>query len=151
MSSEQFLAKMAASAETAFPFIERSGIKVLNLDKGKCHLRMPLEANRNHIGTMYAGALFTLAEFPGGVIYLTMFDMSKMYPVLKGLDINFYRPATTDIDIKVTLSTAEAEHISATTLTNGKCDFNWQVELTNASGDVVAVADCRYQMRKIGN
>lgn len=151
MSSESFFTQMATSAETAFPFIERCGVKVLHLDKGECHLRMPLEANKNHIGTMYAGALFTLAEFPGGVIYLTLFDMSKMYPVLKGLDINFYRPANTDIDIKVSLNTAEAERISATTLTNGKCDFDWQVELTNSAGDVVAVADCRYQMRKMGS
>ncbi len=151
MSSEAFYAQIAQSAEKAFPFIERCGIEVLHVARGECHLRMPLEGNKNHINIMYAGALFTLAEFPGGVVYLTCFDVTKMYPILKGLDINFYRPATTDIEVKISLSDEEIERINATTLAEGKCDFDWQVELINPEGKVVAVADCRYQMRKAGS
>lgn len=151
MASDSFLSTIAQSAENAFPFIERCGVSVVEVAKGYCHLRMPLKGNKNHIGIMYAGALFTLAEFPGGVVYLTLFDMAEMYPILKGLDINFYRPATTDIDVKISINEAEAERIRSTTLTEGKCDFGWQAELTNSAGEVVAVADCRYQMRKTGS
>jgi len=74
-----------------------------------------------------------------------------MYPILKGLEIQFYRPATTDIEVKAKLSEEEIAHINATTLAEGKCDFQWQVELTTPQGDVVAVADCRYQMRRSGS
>ena len=44
------------------PAIERTGIEILELEPGRATLRMPLEPNVNHVGTMYAGALFTLAE-----------------------------------------------------------------------------------------
>ena len=37
---------------------------------------MPFKPNRNHLGTMYAGALFTLAEIPGGAVLISAFDMS---------------------------------------------------------------------------
>lgn len=151
MSSTTFYEHIAQSAEKAFPFIERCGVEVLHVEKGACHLRMPLEGNKNHINTMYAGALFTLAEFPGGVVYLTCFDITQMYPILKGLEIQFYRPATTDIEVKAKLSEEEIAHINATTLAEGKCDFQWQVELTAPQGDVVAVADCHYQMRRSGS
>src|SRR5690606_38178975 len=52
--------KQAASAP--FPFAERCGAVVEALEVGYCRMRMPFEPNINHVGTMYAGALFTLAE-----------------------------------------------------------------------------------------
>lgn len=151
MTTNAFLEQVAKSSEKAFPFIERCGVEVLEVKRGYCHLRMPIQDNQNHIGTMYAGALFTLAELPGGVVYLTCFDMSKMFPLLKGLDINFYRPVTADAEVRIQLDEAEIERISATVMEHGKCDYSWQADITTADGTVVAVADCRYQMRKIGS
>lgn len=55
------------------PFVRRSGVRVLALEAGRVVCEMPLKGNVNHIGTMYAGALFTLAEFPGGPLMLATF------------------------------------------------------------------------------
>ncbi len=148
--TKDYLEQIRSASEKAFPFVERCGLQVLEVAPRYCHLRMPLKGNHNHIGTMYAGALCTLAEFPGGVIYLTSFDTSRYVPILKNIDMRFRRPATTDIDIKVSLDEAEVERISAEADKNGKCDFDWTVELKDANGEVVAIANSTYQLRAIG-
>ena len=55
---------------------------------------MPLKPNKNHIGTMYAGALFTLAEMPGGVLFLSSFDNKAFFPIVKELTMKFVKQAT---------------------------------------------------------
>jgi hypothetical protein len=52
--------------ERKIAFVERMGLRVMDLISGYVKLMAPLRGNENHIGSMYAGALFTLAEMPGG-------------------------------------------------------------------------------------
>ncbi len=59
--------------EEGIAFVARSKVKVLAMEPGYVKMMMPLQPNLNHVGTMYAGALFTLAELPGGAIFLTTF------------------------------------------------------------------------------
>ena len=42
--------------EEQIAFVKRSGLKAEVLEPGHVRLRMPLEGNQNHIGTLYAGA-----------------------------------------------------------------------------------------------
>lgn len=149
--THEFLEQVRQASEKAFPFIERCGIQALTVKQGYCHLRIPLDTNKNHIGTMYAGALFTLAELPGGVIYLTSFDTSRFYPIIKNMSIRFRRPAMSDVEVQVQLDPAEVARISAQAEAEGKCDFNWTLELKDVQGEVVALADCLYQLRRIGS
>ncbi|WP_222829200.1 DUF4442 domain-containing protein [Segniliparus rotundus] len=68
---------------TGIAFVERSGLRVLIAQRGKARCWMPYEGNENHIGAMYAGALVTLAELPGGLLYLTSFDTRSSSPSSK--------------------------------------------------------------------
>lgn len=144
------LATLGHTAENSFPFVSRCGVKVLELKRGYCKMLMPHEPNKNHVGTMYAGALFTLAELPGGVVYMTSFDTKRFYPIVKDMSIRFRRPATTDITVEVRISEEEIARIEAEAEANGKCDYEWDVELKDASGEVVALTKNTYQLRKIG-
>ena len=129
------------------PFLERTGIIVDHAERGLVRLRMPFEPNVNHVGMMYAGALFTLAEVPGGTLFVTTFDARKFYPIVKDLQIRFRRPAMTDISVEVRMDDAEADRIAEEAAANGKADYSWQSELTDASGEVVAISQNLYQMR----
>ena len=80
------------------------GIEVVELRPGYVKSKTPFEGNGNHIGTMYAGVLFTAAELLGGAIALSTFDMTKFYPVVKGLSINFRRPATGAVFAEASMS-----------------------------------------------
>ncbi|MEQ8842131.1 MAG: PaaI family thioesterase [Acidimicrobiales bacterium] len=129
------------------PFLERTKIVVEHAERGHVRLRMPFEPNVNHVGMMYAGALFTLAEVPGGTLFLTTFDTKKYFPIVKDLQIRFRRPAMSDITVEVRMSDDEAARIAAEAEVNGKADYGWECLLEDESGEVVAISQNTYQMR----
>lgn len=149
--SEDQKAAIKAASDKTFPFVERCGVETLDVDRGYCRMKMPLAPNLNHVGIMYAGALYTLAELPGGVIYLTSFDTSRFYPIVKDMQIRFRRPATTDITVEVRIDDDEVKRIQAEAEASGKCDFEWKTELKDTSGEVVALTHNVYQLRRIGS
>jgi acyl-coenzyme A thioesterase PaaI-like protein len=136
--------------EATVPFIARSGLTTLDIDRGYVKLKMPFEGNSNHIGTMYAGALFTLAEAPAGGLFLTSFDVAKFYPVLKEQSIRYRRPARTDVTIEVRMDEDEIARIAAEAEAEGKCEFVLEAELKDATGEVVAESRQTVQIRKHG-
>ena len=150
LSEEQKTLIKTASDKT-FPFVERCEVQTLEVERGYCKMLMPLKPNLNHVGIMYAGALYSIAELPGGTIYLTSFDTKRFYPIVKDMSIRFRRPATTDVTVEVTLSEEEIARIESTTEEVGKCDFEWDVEIKDANGEVVAITHNVYQLRKIGS
>ena len=133
--------------EKKIAFVERMGLKVLELTPGYIKLRVPLQGNENHIGTMYAGALFTLAEIPGGALILSTFDPTKCYPIIKELTIKFVRPAKTDVTTEISLSQEEVDRIVSEISDNGKAEFILRGELKDGSGTVVATSQGLYQLR----
>jgi thioesterase domain-containing protein len=135
--------------EKGIPFARKTEIEVLAMERGYVKLKMPLAPNVNHVGTMYAGALFTLAELPGGAMFLTTFDASRFYPIIKGMDIKFVRPATTDITVEVRLDPKIASEIQEKASEAGKADYEWDCELRDANGQIVCVSSNRYQLRSI--
>lgn len=149
LSREQ-LDTLKTAAAAPFPFVTRVGAVVEELEVGYCKMRMPFEPNVNHVGTMYAGALFTLAELPGGTIYLSSFDTRRFYPIVKDMQIRFRRPATTDITVEVRISDEDVQRIQSEAEANGKADYEWECELKDATGEVVAISRNTYQLRKIG-
>lgn len=135
--------------EEGIAFVARSKVKVLAMEPGYVKMLMPLEPNLNHVGTMYAGALFTLAELPGGAIFLTTFDVGSFYPIIKGMEIKFVKPATTDVTVEVKLDLDEAAKIQAAANEAGKADYDWDCEVKDADGQVVCVTSNRYQLRSM--
>jgi thioesterase domain-containing protein len=139
--------KYIESLEQSIPFIERTQIEVLELEPGYTKIRMPFEPNINHVGMMYAGALFTLAELPGGAIFVSTFDATKFFPIVRDVQIKFLKPALTDITVEVRLSEEDAKEIAARAEADGKANYEWECELKDAEENVVAVSTNRYQMR----
>lgn len=134
--------------ETGIAFVERSGLKVEALERGRVCCRMPLAGNANHIGTMYAGALFTCAEIPGGALFLSSFDVSQCFPIVKSLDLQFLKPATSDVRVEVRLGEAEIGRIEADLVAQGKAEFVLEGELVDTQGVTVARSRGVYQLRR---
>lgn len=133
--------------EQAIAFVKRSGLKAEILEPGFVRLRMPLSDNQNHIGSMYAGALFTLAEIPGGALFITSFDSTRFYPIVKEMNLRFRRPATSDIQVEARLDADEIERLQAEALRLGKAEYWLELQLTDTSGEVVAESRGLYQLR----
>ncbi|RRJ83160.1 PaaI family thioesterase [Aestuariirhabdus litorea] len=137
--------------ENRIAFVQRMGLKAECLERGHVQLLAPIEGNQNHIGTMYAGALFTLAEIPGGALFMTSFDVAHFYPIVKELKIEFLRPATSDIRCELRMTDAEIEALQAAANKQGKVDYLLEAELVDTEGVRVARASGTYQLRRIGS
>lgn len=134
--------------EEQIAFVKRTGLKAEVLEPGHVRLRMPLAGNENHIGSMYAGALFTLAEIPGGALFLTSFDVERFYPIVKSLNLRFLRPATGDIRVEARLQTDDIERLQAEADRHGKADYSLHLQLMADDGSVVAESEATYQLRR---
>jgi thioesterase domain-containing protein len=133
--------------EEQIAFVQRSGLKAERLESGHVRLRMPLAGNQNHIGSMYAGALFTLAEMPGGALFLTSFDAQRFYPIVKDMSLRFCRPATSDIRVEARISGEEIQRLQKQATEHGKAEYLLELQLTDESGEVVAESRGLYQLR----
>ncbi|MBX9763315.1 MAG: DUF4442 domain-containing protein [Pseudomonadaceae bacterium] len=134
--------------EEQIAFVKRSGLKAEILEPGHVSLLMPLAGNQNHIGSMYAGALFTLAEIPGGALFLTSFDAQHFYPIIKEMNLRFRRPATGDIRVEARLEDAQIQALQKQATEEGKADYVLELQLIDESGEVVAQSRGLYQLRK---
>ena len=132
---------------TSIEAIHRTGIKILEMRKRYVKIMMPLEGNVNHIGMMYAGSLFTIGEISGGVIHGASFDITKFVPIVKEVNIRYRRPAMTDVTLEVTITEEEADRIQAEAAKNGKADFPMELEIKDASGEVVSIVKGIWQIR----
>jgi len=142
--------EFADMIEQGMEFVKRIGLKVVKLEPRYVELKVPLQGNTNHIGTMYAGALFTLAEIPGGAIFMTTFDFSQYYPIVKEMTTKFKRPVMTDAIIKVGLTDDEVEKINSDAEEHGKAEFLLKGEIFDDNGQLVAESLGTYQIRRIG-
>lgn len=139
------LAKQAL--ETGIKFVQNSGLKVVELRRGYVKCLMPFAGNGNHIGTMYAGSLFTVAEIPGGALFLSSFDTARYVPIIKEMTMRFQKPAKGDVTIEVSLDDAKISAISADADANGKAEFVLEGQIKTADGTVVASSHGVYQLR----
>ncbi len=140
---------MRGFVEKPFAFVERCGLRALVLEPHRVRLGMPLAGNTNHFGSMYAGALFTVAEIPGGALFLTTFDVARFYPLIKEMGIRFRRPAYSDVTCEVSLSAEEADRIAGEAAARGRSEFVLAGEVRDSAGAVVAESRGVYQIRRL--
>lgn len=139
----------ASLLEKAVPLIEKTGVRIVELRDRYAKIVMPFEPNINHIGIMYGGSLFILAEFSGGVIYYVSFDSTKFFPIVKEVSIRYRRPATTDVTLEVSLDPDDVEAIRKAAQSEGKKDWTMDLELKDACGEVCSIVHGTWQLRRI--
>jgi thioesterase domain-containing protein len=135
--------------EKAIKIIEKMGMRILDFQKQSVKIMLPKEPNVNHIGTVYAGSLFSLADFAGGVLFFSAYDLRKYYPLLKEVTITFKRPATTDITVEASMNPEQAEGIKKIADETGKADWTLDLELKDDQGNVCCIVHGNFQMRKL--
>ena len=57
-----------------------TGMTLLAFERGYAKLKMPFDINKNHLGTMYAGSLFSVAQFAFEAVVTSAFHVSKFKP-----------------------------------------------------------------------
>ncbi|GAA4425871.1 PaaI family thioesterase [Actinokineospora soli] len=136
-----------AALEHLVPQAHRMGVRAVEVAPGRVVCRVPLEGNGNHLGTIYAGVLFTVAEVLGGALCMPSFDLARFYPVVKSLRIDFRKPARSDVLAETSLPEDRIAEIAKTAEEHGKAEFTLHATLTDADGIVVAATEGVYQLR----
>lgn len=141
----------ATEAIHVIPFVERAGIRVDEIEPGRCVLSMPEEPNINHFGTVYAGAIYTLGEVPGGVLFFATFDAERFFPLVKSSQIRYRAPGRGRLSVEATITDDEVARLEAEAAEHGKADWEFDLQITDEQGTVVAEMTSQYQMRTHGS
>lgn len=144
MKTQKQLDAIGQLCVSSIESVRRTGIELVNIGHGSVKFKMPLEGNKNHVNMMYAGSLFSLAELPGGALFLAIVDPAKYYPVVGEVTIRYVKPAATDITVEVTLSGEDIDRILSDLETSGKCKYVLEQELKDENGDIVAITQGTY-------
>jgi acyl-coenzyme A thioesterase PaaI-like protein len=131
----------------AVPAIGRLGVVVEAISPGAVDLRVPIEGNANHMGTMYAGALFALAELPGGLIPLAVLAPGRYTPIVTALEIQFVAAARTDVTLAARMDPQVLRELGAQVDAEGQADFTLDLIGQDANGRTVITSTGHYQLR----
>jgi hypothetical protein len=138
----------AGMLERIVRIVNAMDIRIVEMWDRHAKVLMPLKPNINHIGTMYAGSLFTAGEFIGGPIFIASFDYSRFYPIVKAINIQFRRLASTDVTVEADLSMDEVDAIQRKACAQGKADWKMELEIKDQAGAVCCLLQGVWQMRK---
>jgi acyl-coenzyme A thioesterase PaaI-like protein len=129
------------------PAIGRLGVVVEAIGPGSVDLRVPVEGNANHMGTMYAGALFAVVELPGGLLPLAVLDPTKYTPIVTGVDIRFLAAARSDVRLSARMEPDELRRLGTQVDETGRADFTLELQGADAEGRLVVSSRAYYQLR----
>lgn len=135
--------------ESTVKIIEKMGIRIVEMQDRHVKVMLPYEPNINHIGSIYAGSLFSVGEYIGGPMYFASFDTTRFYPIVKSVNIQFKRLAVTDMTVEATLSKAEVDAIQAEAEAKGKADWKMDLEIKDQAGTVCCLLQGVWQLRPL--
>ncbi|MFT3755680.1 MAG: YiiD C-terminal domain-containing protein [Pseudoxanthomonas sp.] len=130
--------------------LQRTGISIDHIEPNRIRLKMPLQGNIGGGGVMYAGSLFAPAEAAPGLLILNRFDPKRYAPTCAGVNIRFRRPAKTDVTLELTISDEQFAAIEAELEAKGKTQVEFNLEIVDANGEVVSIAETKYAIFKLG-
>lgn len=134
----------------AVPFAGFLGIQFDEVRPGHAVLRLPDDpAKHNHIGTLHAGALFSLAETASGLaMTATVADrLADVTPLAARAEITYAKVARGDVTATARIEQPVAEILGALDA-DGKVRFPVVVELADADGEVCATVTVDWHLRK---
>lgn len=131
----------------AVPAIGRLGVVVEAIAPGEVTLRVPIEGNTNHLGTMYAGALFAVAELPGGLLPLVVLGPGRFVPILVSMSVEYTAAARTDVTLAARLPADEVLALADRAQAQGQAEFTLSLHGQDAAGRTVIRSQAHYVLR----
>lgn len=130
------------------PLYEFMDLRISDGRDGFYRCYVPLnEKTGNHINTFHAALQFAAAEILGGVVVYLNRASEKYIPVVKSLNIQFKKAAETDIFTEVFFSEQDAGNMNEAMETEGRYDFDLEINIKNTSGEIVSIVNGAYAIR----
>jgi acyl-coenzyme A thioesterase PaaI-like protein len=138
--ARSMLVAMIQRQMDSIPFMQRTGVRAVEVSRGFGRSLMPLAGNENHVGSMYMGALTTLAEAGAAVAISTVLDFERYFPVITRVDVEFLKPAMSDVTAEYRLSEQRIAELHTELEAHGRCAYTAELPLQDMNGQTVANA-----------
>lgn len=80
------------------PFNNHLGAKLLDWTDNRCLIFVKKRRRvQNHVGSIHAGALFTLGETCAGLVIIRNFPFAKFRPLMSDVKVNYSKQARSDV------------------------------------------------------
>ncbi len=134
----------------AIPYLPIHEVSVDIGQNGEVVARMPFRREiTNYVGTVHAGALFTLAETAAGVAAFGIVPDNRAFVMLRGATVGYTRRAEYDLIATANVATAVADGTRRQFEADGKADADVTVSIADAQGEQVFLATFDYALRQV--
>jgi uncharacterized protein (TIGR00369 family) len=134
--------------KNSVPLFEFLNVSFEFLDDGIFQCHMPIERKvSNHLGSVYAGVQWSLAEVLGGIVFLSS-GINGYVPILKSMSIDFTKPALTDLISEVCFTSRDVDKMKKALDQEGRYNFELLSKVKDTSGNIVATCHAVYAIRK---
>jgi len=131
---------LRAQLSAVVPFAAHVGVALREIAPGEASATLDqTHSTSNHIATMHAGALFTLAEAASGAAMAGLFleRLAQLRPVAASATIDFVKPARGAITARAAVEGDKAALFAALEA-EGKVRFPVRIRMEDAEGREVA-------------
>jgi uncharacterized protein (TIGR00369 family) len=132
------------------PYLPSHQIEVTAEGEGTVSARMPFRREvTNLVGTVHAGALYTLAETVAGVAANNLVTGAHVAPLLREGHARYTRRAESDLVAEAKISTEVATRARGAFERERRADVAVDVTITDAEGEAVYVGNFDYALREM--
>ena len=150
VQDQSSIAEMIRSGIERMPYNAMLGVRITEMDGGRAV--GTLEARPevgNHVGTVHAGAQFSLVEAASGAAVSSAFLdlLGHATPLAQGAELTYRRQAKGDVVAEATLSVEEIARVRADLDAQGRSRFEVRVTVTDSQGTLATEATMRWYIR----
>jgi len=129
------------------PILKYAGFRVTLSEDEHVRTEMPLEPNRNHLGSVYAGSLVAMAEASGGALMMQCLDITQFKVMVRHISIDYHRMALTDVHCDLHLPDDFHDSLMKGLAEEGKAFYRLPVPVYDAEDEGVATAYLEYRLK----
>jgi uncharacterized protein (TIGR00369 family) len=148
--SQTDITEMMRAGIERMPYNAMIGIRILELAGGSARGTLPARTEvGNHVGTMHAGAQFSLIEATSGAAAASAFLdlLGNATPLAQGADLTYRKPARGDVVAQASVAAADIKRVRAELGEHGRARFDVAVQLIDAEGTLATEATVRWFIR----
>ena len=150
VQQEQSLAELIRGGIERMPYNAMLGVRITAMEGGRASGALTARPEvGNHVGTMNAGAQFSLVEATSGAAVSSAFLdlLGKATPLAQGAQLTYKRPVRGDATAEAVVAAEEIARVRAELESAGRARFDVQVTVTDAQGTLATEAVMRWYIR----
>lgn len=126
-------------ANNKIKWVKDSGVYLDVIEERHARLVLPLgDLHLNHVGVAYAGSIFMLGEVSTAAILYSAYGTEKYIPIASKAEIEFIKPAKTDLVVDYTMSGEEAAILIEPIEERGRGKVTLTYDVTDTEGSTIA-------------